>query len=192
MTDYPKRDDVARKLLSGLDEALIVCGLGSPVSDTAGVKDRDLNFYVLGAMGSASQVGLGIALAQPDRSVLVITGDAELTMNIGALATIAVKKPRNLTIAVFDNERYGETGQQLSPTAFGLDIAGVALASGFPDATTIRSLDQVDALAQRVRQRSGLSLTVCKVSPGRSPIVMPPKDGVVLKTRFRRALLGVN
>jgi thiamine pyrophosphate-dependent acetolactate synthase large subunit-like protein len=190
MADYPKRDEVARSLLAGITDELIVCGLGSPVSDTAGVKDRDLNFYLLGAMGSATTVGLGLALAQPQRSVIVITGDAELMMNVGALATIAIKRPANLSIVVFDNERFGETGQQFSPTAFGVDIAGIAKASGFPDAVTIGKLDEVETVATRLRKRTGPYLAVIKVAAGRSPLVMPPKDGVILKARFRQALLG--
>lgn len=191
MNDYPKRDAVARRLLAGTTDELIVCGLGSPVSDTAGVEDRDLNFYLLGAMGSASTVGLGIALAQPQRCVIVVTGDAELIMNVGALSTIAIKKPKNLSIVVFDNERFGETGQQLSATAFGVDIAGIARASGFADTTIARGLDEIDPIAERIRQRNGPYLAVIKVAAGPSARVMPAKDGVVLKTRFRRALLGV-
>jgi thiamine pyrophosphate-dependent acetolactate synthase large subunit-like protein len=112
-------------------------------------------------------------------------------MNVGALATIAIKKPNNLSIVVFDNERYGETGQQLSPTAFGVDIAGIAKASGFADTMTARKLEDIEAVAKRVRHKSGPCLAVLKVAAGRSPLAMPPKDGVVLKTRFRRALLGL-
>jgi thiamine pyrophosphate-dependent acetolactate synthase large subunit-like protein len=112
-------------------------------------------------------------------------------MNVGALSTIAIKKPKNLSIVVFDNERFGETGQQLSPTAFGVDLAGIAKASGFPDTATVRGLGDVDAVAKRIRQKNGPYLAVIKVAAGPSVRVMPPKDGVVLKTRFRRALLGV-
>ena len=101
-----------------------MCGLGSPVSEISRANDRDLNFYLVGAMGSAAAVRLGLALAQPDRTVIVITGDGELMMNVGILATIGVIKPRNLSIIVMDNERFGETGQQMSHTAFGVDIAG--------------------------------------------------------------------
>ena len=117
-------------------DELIVCGLGSPVSDVSSAKDRDLNFYLVGAMGSAAPIGLGLALAQPDRAVVVVTGDAELMMNIGILATIGIKQPRKLSILVFDNERFGETGQQLSHTAYGIDIAALAAACRFAHAAS--------------------------------------------------------
>src|SRR5262245_1120629 len=107
MSEALKRREVVAALLAGIENELIVCGLGSPVSDVMATRDRPLNFYVMGAMGLATSVGLGLALAQPDRAVIVITGDAELMMNSGALATIAVKQPRNLSIVVLDNERFG-------------------------------------------------------------------------------------
>ncbi len=190
MSNALNRRDVIASLLEGIENELIVCGLGSPVSDVMGTRDRPLNFYLLGAMGLATSVGLGLALAQPERSVIVITGDAELMMNSGALATIGVRKPRNLSVMVFDNERFGETGEQVSHTSAGIDIAGIAAASGFAMAETIRDMAGVEGARRHMVAQSGPYLSVIKVRAERSPPVMPPKSGVILKSRFRQALLG--
>src|SRR5438876_3974101 len=107
----PRRAAIAQ-ILAERQDTLVVTGLGSPTYDCAAAGDHPLNFYLWGAMGSATTVGLGLALAQPQRRVLVITGDGELLMGLGALATVGAKKPANLAIAVIDNERYGETGGQ--------------------------------------------------------------------------------
>ncbi len=190
MTDALKRRDVVTALLSKIENELIVCGLGSPVSDVMAVGDRPLNFYLLGAMGLATSVGLGLALAQPDRSVIVITGDAELMMNSGALATIGVRKPRNLSIIVLDNERFGETGEQVSHTSAGVDIAGIAIASGFSETETVRDMARIGGVREHMVAQAGPYLALVKIKAERSPVVMPPKSGVILKSRFRQALLG--
>lgn len=190
MSEALKRREVVPALLAGIEKELIVCGLGSPVSDVMGVGDRPLNFYLLGAMGLATSVGLGLALAQPERSVIVLTGDAELMMNAGALATIGVRKPKNLSVIVLDNERFGETGEQVSHTSAGIDIAGIAAASGFAATETVREMTHVESVRRRISENAGPYLAVIKVKAERSPVVMPPKSGVVLKSRFRQALIG--
>ncbi len=133
-----RRREVAARLLADPGDLLVVAGLGSTAWDVTAAGDRPLNFPLWGAMGGAAMVGLGLALAQPQRRVLVITGDGELLMGIGSLATIAVQRPPNLAIVVFDNERYGETGMQATHTAHGVDLAGVAAACGFPLTGTVR------------------------------------------------------
>ena len=190
MTEKLKRRDVVAALLANIENELIVCGLGSPVSDVMATRDRPLNFYLLGATGLATSVGLGLALAQPERAVIVITGDAELMMNSGALATIGARKPRNLSVIVLDNERFGETGEQVSHTSTGVDIAGIARASGFADAETVGDVARVGAVREHMVAQAGPYLAVLKIRAERSPVVMPPKSGVVLKSRFRQALLA--
>src|ERR687888_238054 len=143
MASYLPRTEAARILMEQVGDQLVICGLGSPVSDVSRAKDRDLNFYLVGAMGSATPIGLGLALAQPDRAVVVVTGDAELMMNVGILATIGAKQPRNLSILVFDNERFGETGQQVSHTAYGIDIAGIATACRFAATAIVRRQEEL-------------------------------------------------
>ena len=190
MANHLQRAEVARTLMEQVGDELIVCGLGSPVSDVSSARDRDLNFYLVGAMGSATPTGLGLALAQPDRAVVVVTGDAELMMNIGILATIGIKQPRNLSILVFDNERFGETGQQVSHTAYGIDIAGIAVACRFPHAMLVRQSHELGKALVLTHAMTGPHLAVIKVDPERVPISIPIKDGVLCKGRFRKALLG--
>ena len=150
--------------------------------------DSDLNFYLWGAMGSAATVGLGLALAQPQRPVLVITGDGEQLMGLGALATIAVQRPANLTIAVLDNERYAETGMQHSHTAAGVRIDRVAEACGFAWTAEVADPAGVADVRARLAAGAGPGLAVLKVAPTELPRVLPPIDAVHLKLRFRQAL----
>ena len=190
MANYLLRREAARELMAQVGDQLIICGLGSPVSDVSREKERDLNFYLVGAMGSAVPMGLGLALAQPERSIVVVTGDAELMMNLGILATIGVKQPRNLSILVFDNERFGETGQQVSHTAYGIDIAGIAAACRFPHTMLVRQSHELGTALALTHAITGPHLAVIKVDPERVPISIPIKDGVLCKGRFRKALLG--
>jgi thiamine pyrophosphate-dependent acetolactate synthase large subunit-like protein len=150
--------------------------------------DHDANYYLWAAMGSAAMVGLGLASAQPARPVLVVTGDGELMMGFGALATIAVRKPPNLTIAVLDNGHFGETGMQRSHTGHGIDIASAAASLGFAWARAIRDMAGVEALREQLRAHSGPTLATIKVAAENPPRVLPPRDGVYIKNRFRAAL----
>jgi thiamine pyrophosphate-dependent acetolactate synthase large subunit-like protein len=182
------RRAVVGELLAGRQELAVVSGLGSPSYDTMAAGDSDLNFYLWGAMGSAATVGLGLALAQPERTVLVITGDGELLMGLGALATIGVQRPANLTIAVLDNERYAETGMQHSHTAAGVRLDRVAAACGFAWTAEVAEPAGVAAVRRRLTASEGPGLAVFKVAPTDLPRVLPPIDAVYLKHRFRSAL----
>src|SRR3982750_1157590 len=125
------RRDVVKELLRDRKDLLVVAGLGSTSWDITAAGDSPLSFPTWGAMGQAAMIGLGLALAQPGRRVLVITGDGEMLMGLGSLATIGVQQPANLTVVVIDNERYGETGMQTTHTASGIDLAAVAKACRF-------------------------------------------------------------
>jgi thiamine pyrophosphate-dependent acetolactate synthase large subunit-like protein len=185
----PRREAVAR-LLKDRSDCLVITGLGSPTYDAAAAGDHPLNFYLWGAMGSAATVGLGLALAQPKRRILVITGDGEMLMGLGTLATIAAKQPANLAIAVIDNEHYGETGMQTSHTGMGVDLAEIARATGFREAATVRTMSGVESAPQTLYTAEGPVLIVFKVSAERDSLVLPSWDGPLLKSRFRQALLG--
>lgn len=184
------RREVVASLLAERGDLLVVAGLGSPAWDCTAAGDHPLTFPLWGAMGQAAMTGLGLALARPEWRVLVITGDGETLMGLGALATIGVQRPENLTVVVLDNERYGETGMQATHTAHGVDLAEVARACGFHWAATLTRPDQVRELHQSIQARPGPGLAVVKVLPEKLPLVFPPKHGVVLRNRFRRALLG--
>jgi thiamine pyrophosphate-dependent acetolactate synthase large subunit-like protein len=176
-------------LLSDRGDRLVVTGLGSPSYDVHSVGDRDDNYYLWGAMGAAALVGLGLAQAQPDRPVLVITGDGEQLMGLGGLATISVAKPANLTIVVIDNQHFGETGMQQSHTGRGLDLDKVAAACGFAETLTVSDLAGVEMVRARLDQpTNGPRLYVVKVKAENLPRSLPPRDAVFVKNRFRAHL----
>ena len=184
------RRAVVKALLAQRGETLVVAGLGSTAWDCTAAGDSPLTFPLWGAMGAAAMVGLGLALAQPARRVLVITGDGEMLMGLGSLATIGVQAPRNLAIAVIDNERYGETGMQTTHTAHGVDLAAVALGCRFSAARVARDAKELDSACASLLGADGPLLVQFKVIAEKVPLVLPPHDGVALKERFRRALLG--
>ncbi|MBI5879455.1 MAG: aldehyde dehydrogenase [Chloroflexi bacterium] len=181
---------VVRTLLESRDGLLVVTGLGASTYDVAAAGDHPLNFYLWGAMGDAVMVAAGLALARPQQTVLVITGDGEMLMGIGGLATLAVQRPANLRIVVLDNERFGETGNQATHTAHGLDLVTVAQSMGISDVARATTKAEVGVLAERVRASGGPLFAVVKISDAPVPMVLPPRDGALLKHRFRQALLG--
>ncbi len=190
--NYPlNRRDMVRDLLADrADDLLLVTGLGAPVWDATAAGDHALTFPLWGAMGAAAMIGLGLALARPDKRVLVITGDGEMLMGLGALATIAVQGPENLAIAVTDNERYGETGMQETHTAGPVDLAQMAKGAGFPVTGTVYDVDGLARARESLLGDPGPVFYDIKVKAENLPLVMPPKDGTFLKDRFRQALLG--
>jgi thiamine pyrophosphate-dependent acetolactate synthase large subunit-like protein len=185
-----RRRPVVKALLERCPEHLVVSGLGSPTWDVATVRDDPEVFPLWGAMGGAAMIGLGLALAQPERRVLVVTGDGDMLMGLGSLAVIGLKRPANLAIVVLDNERYGETGNQATHTAGKADLAAIAAAAGIGAARTIGSERQLAEAAELLHDADGPLFLAVKVRAETLPLVMPPKDGVLLKDRFRRALLG--
>ena len=188
---YPlRRRRVVESLLADRGDLLVVAGLGAPCWDVTAAGDHALTFPLWGAMGSAALIGLGLALAQPARRILVITGDGEMLMGLGGLATVAVQAPENLAIAVLDNERYGETGMQATHTAFGVDLAAVAAAAGLPVTGTVGDDAGLGAAVAKLRGAQGPVFFTIKVRAEDLPLALPPRDGVHLKNRFRRALLG--
>ena len=184
--DMDRRAAVAELLRERGDRLLVVSGLGSPSYDVHAVGDHDANYYLWGAMGGAALVGLGLALAQPSRRVLVVTGDGEQLMGLGGLATIAIAAPPNLIIAVVDNGHYGETGMQVSHTGAGLDLAAVATACGFSNTAVARTEDDVADIRKRyLDSLTGPSLVVLKVRPENLPRSLPARDAVYIKNRLR-------
>jgi thiamine pyrophosphate-dependent acetolactate synthase large subunit-like protein len=173
-------------LLRDPGDLIVVTGLGAPSYDVSAAGDRALNFYLWGAMGGAAMVGLGIALAQPRRRVLVLTGDGDMLMGLGSLATIAAAGAPNLAIAVLDNGRYGETGAQRSHTALAADLAAIAAGCGWSLTTTARGMDEVEALRERLRREP--LFAVLRIAPEEQSRHLPPRDGAHLTDRFRRAL----
>lgn len=185
-----ERRAAVQRLLGARDDALVVTGLGSPTYDVHAAGDHDANYYLWGAMGGAALVGLGLAVAQPTRRVMVITGDGEQLMAFGSLATIAVANPVNLDIFVLDNEHYGETGMQTSHTGRGIDLAAAAAACGFTETSVLWTLDEIDATTNRLdtEPATGPRLFVLKISSESPPRSLPSRDAVYIKNRFRSHL----
>ncbi|MSP79866.1 MAG: aldehyde dehydrogenase [Rhodospirillales bacterium] len=185
-----ERRAVVARILAGRGDALVVTGLGSTTWDTAAAGDTTKNLYLWGGMGAAAMCGLGLALAQPGRRVLVVTGDGEMLMGLGSLASIAVQKPANLAVCVIDNERYGETGMQRTATSFGVDLPGMARAAGFAETAMVRTEKQLAAIAPRLFAAAGPLFVAIKVTANPVPMVLPPRDGPWILRRFRHDLLG--
>ena len=185
-----ERRSVVRALLAERGEMLVIGGLGAPAWDITAAGDDPRNLPLWGGMGGAAMMGLGLALAQPSRRVLVITGDGEMLMGIGSLATIATKQPRNLSVVVLDNEHYGETGMQETATHHGVDLAGMARAAGIADSRRVDRPDEVLALRDAIRGGAGPVFAQVKIDDASLPLVLPPREAAILQARMREAILG--
>lgn len=184
------RREVAKTLLHARDDMLVVTGLGSTNWDFTAAGDCERIFPLWGAMGGCVPMALGLALAQPDKRVLAATGDGEMLMGIGSLATVAVRAPKNLAICVFDNERYGETGMQTTHTASVADLPATAKGLGIANVGTIATEEELQADLKTIVEGDGPVFRAIKVRAEPLPFVLPSKDGVYLKNRFRMGLLG--
>lgn len=183
------RRAVVKAILERRGEALVVTGLGSTSYD-AGVHDHPNTFYLWGAMGGAAMIGLGLALAQPRRRVLVLTGDGDMLMGLGSLATIGVQKPKNLSIVVMDNELYAETGMQPTHTARGVNLALMAQGAGFPVAELVLTEADLKRGIETLYGAAGPVFLNIKISSKRYPMSIRLRDGTHIKNRFRENLLG--
>ena len=183
------RREVVAAMLKARGDALIVTGLGSSCYDI-GTEDHPNTFYLWGGMGAAAMVGFGLALAQPSRRVVVVTGDGEMLMGIGSLATIGAKAPKNLAIVVIDNEHYSETGMQPTHTRRGVSLTGVAASCNFPVAQTIYSESELKTAIPKLFAGNELMFCAIKVSTQRYPMSIRLRDGAHIKNRFRENLLG--
>ncbi|MDB5380828.1 MAG: ilvG 3 [Rhodospirillales bacterium] len=185
-----ERRELCRAVLTDRGDMLVIAGLGAPAWDITAVGDCAENLPLWGGMGGAAMMGLGLALAQPSRKVLVITGDGEMLMGLGALATIAVTRPPNLSILVQDNEHYGETGMQETATKHGVDLVGMARAAGFARTMLVTKPEEVPALRSAIHAMNGPLFALAKIDAGTLPLVLPPREGAYLQARMREAVLG--
>lgn len=184
------RRDVVARIVRDRGDMLMVTGLGSATWDAAAAGDHPNNFYLWGGMGGAAVTGLGLARAQPDRRVIVLTGDGEMLMGIGALATIGVAAPANLAVCVIDNQHYGETGMQEAHTSHGVDLAGMAAAAGFAETATVWTKKEIDGALSLLYDAKGPVFVDIKVGTDPVPMILPMRDGTAIRARFREAVLG--
>jgi thiamine pyrophosphate-dependent acetolactate synthase large subunit-like protein len=181
------RLEATRRLVAAIDAEPIVASLGHPAYDLFAAGDRPANFYTWGSMGLASSIGLGLALARPDRRIFVVDGDGSLLMNLGSLATIGWTRPANLVLIVWDNERYGTTGGQETATAHGADLEAAARAMGTTATATVATEETFAAAIARARTEPGPWVIVAKVAES-APAAKPPLDCVFIKQRFMAAI----
>jgi thiamine pyrophosphate-dependent acetolactate synthase large subunit-like protein len=182
------RRELVRQLLIDRGDLLVVSGLGSATYDVAAAGDHPLNFYLWGAMGGAAMIGLGLALAQPERRVAVLTGDGDMLMGLGSLATIGVKQPKNLAIVVLDNAHYGETGMQASHTHSGIDLVAVALGCRFKHARAMSRIEEAADVRKLLHAGAGPILVNARIKEEDVPRVLPLRDGHAIKQRFIETL----
>jgi thiamine pyrophosphate-dependent acetolactate synthase large subunit-like protein len=168
-------------------DAPIVASLGHPAYDLFAAGDRPAHFYTWGSMGLASSIGLGLALAQPERQIFVVDGDGSLLMNLGSLATIGWTRPANLVLVVLDNERYATTGGQETATAHGADLEAASRAMGITNASTANSQEALISALRAATSAAGPCVIVAKVE-GSMPTAKPPLDCVFIKQRFMAAI----
>jgi thiamine pyrophosphate-dependent acetolactate synthase large subunit-like protein len=178
-------------LIGRHEDFLIVTGLAGTAKDIAALTGDGAHAYTMaGAMGGAAMIGLGLALARPDKRVLVVTGDGELLMNVGALATIAVQNPPNLAILCVDNGHYGETGYQKSHTSLGTDLERIASGCGIKTTRTIAAESDLADGARLLREGNGTAFVLLRVNPSEPPAARRNMDPAACRNRFRTALLG--
>ena len=188
-TNLLDRRAVVATLLKDRKGLVAIGGLGASTNDMAAAGDHDRNFYLWGGMGGAVMMGLGLALAQPDVPVVVITGDGEMLMGMGSLATVGMQKPGNLSIVVLDNERYGETGGQTSHTSSAADLVGVAKACGIADSRAVTTMAEIEALAPKLHDlKSGPRFANVKIDGANVERILPMRDGTFIVTRIRGSL----
>lgn len=184
------RREALPALIGRHEDFLIVSGLAGAAQDVAEITaEADSAFMFGGAMGGATMAGLGLALAQPQRKVLVVTGDGDLLMSLGSLATIAAQRPQNLAIICIDNAHYGETGNQETHTAMGVDLAGVAGACGFDNVMSVSQESALPAASAALRE-TGPTFVLLRVTDGPSRRYRRNWDAVERKLVFRNALLA--
>ena len=185
------RCDAVPKLVGNPQDFFIIAGLAGTAKDAASLCEPHGNYFACaGVMGGATAMGLGLALAQPTRRVLVMTGDGELLMNVGSLATVAIMHPPNLAIVCVDNGHYGETGYQKSHTSLGVDLAAIAAGAGIPSVRTVAQESEIAEAAALIRHMDAPSFVVLKVQPTDPPKIRRSMDAAWSKHRFRDALLG--
>src|SRR6476660_2200108 len=184
------RRDAVPALVGRHEDFLIVTGLAGTSRDVAALTEDGAHTYTMaGAMGGACMIGLGLALARRDKQVLVVTGDGELLMNVGALATIAVMNPANLSIVCVDNGHYGETGYQKSHTSLGVDLEKIAAGSGIKRTLTIEKEAEIAGGARLIREGNGASFVLLRVKPTEPPSYKRDLDPANTRARFRTANL---
>ncbi len=179
------RRKFVQAMLRSRGQSIVISSLGNPTYDVASAGDTPANFYLWGAMGGAAAMGLGLAIGQPQRRIVVVVGDGEMIMGLTTLAAITATRPENLGLLVLDNQSFAETGAQTGLTAKGVDLCALARASGFTRVLESRQMSDVPDAAQVLFQSPGPVFVHAAISLGETERVLPERDGVVLSRRTR-------
>jgi thiamine pyrophosphate-dependent acetolactate synthase large subunit-like protein len=184
------RREAVPALVGQHEDFLIVAGLAGTSKDVAALtRDGAHVFTMAGAMGGATMMGLGLALARREKRVLVVTGDGELLMNLGSLATIAVLDPPNLSIIVVDNGHYGETGYQKSHTSLGVDLEKIAAGAGIKRTLTVEKEADLAEGSRLIREGNGTAFVLLRVNEAEPPGFKRDLNPAACRVRFREATL---
>ncbi len=181
------RREFVSRLLKDRGELMVLTGLGTATFDVASQGDNPLNFYIWSGMGCTAMVGLGLALARPDRRIAVITGDGDVLMALGSLATIAAKQPKNLSIVCIDNAVYAATGMQPTATGAGCDLAATARSCGFTHVAAPTDVAEADTLRPLLHKGDGPLFIHARVGTQKHERIVPTRDGIGMKQRFLQA-----
>ncbi len=182
------RTELTKRLVQKLKhEEAVIGGIGNTNFDLFAAGHRPQNFYMLGSMGLACPIALGVAIAQPERGVIALEGDGSILMGLGCLATIANVRPRNLTVVIMDNGLYQITGKQATATGGVTDIVAVARGAGLANAHWVRDEAHFDELMDRRFEEGGPVLIAAKIDdkPGAA---QPPRDPALVRNRFMKGL----
>jgi thiamine pyrophosphate-dependent acetolactate synthase large subunit-like protein len=182
------RADLTKRLVAKLKHAeAVVAGIGNANFDLFAAGHRPENFYMLGSMGLACPIALGVALAQPERGVIALEGDGSILMALGALATIAAVKPRKLTIIIWDNGLYQITGKQKAATAGVTDIVAVARGAGISNSEWVHDEKHFEQALDRRFETGGPILLAAKIDdqPGVGKTI---RDPALIRNRFMKGL----
>lgn len=177
-----KRAEAIKYIAEDLEDELVICNLGFPSQELYSVKDESTHFYMLGSIGLASSIGLGLALST-ERKVVVLDGDGSLFYNLGSLITIATQKPENLYWIVLDNQSHGSTGFQQTYDPGVTSIEQLSLAAGFKRLITASNREQLKEVVKQFKQKGPLFVIV-KIEKGNAKVSPVPFSPEKIKLRF--------
>ncbi len=180
------RSEILREIAPILRDHLVVCNIGIPSQELHAIDDQPSNFYMLGTMGLASSIGLGLALAQP-KPVIVIDGDGSILTNLGTLPTIANNVADNYILMIIDNGSYGSTGDQPTYTGKKTSLAGMARAAGCETVIEVQDADTGPAL-EAALESGKMTVMVVKCESGNAKMPVITMDPVVIRDRFMKAV----
>ncbi len=181
-----KRYDAIKRIAEELSDEIVVCNLGAPSRELYNIKDRNENFYMLGSMGLASSIALGLALAKPEKRVFSIDGDGSLLMNLGCLSTIANLNPENLILIIIDNGSYGSTGDQPTYTSKKTKLEMIAQGAGFQSVIKLDREEEIIPTLKKLQQ--GCHFLLIKVLPGNAQVKNVPLHPEKIKNRLMKSI----